>query len=321
MEAKRRTDIRIKWNRFFRKNGKKIIIGLIIWTIIIVINYILKYIDKDQLDIPSTTYTPHVTVLDNTESVPEKLEEPIENLVQTYFNYCNNGEYENAYNLLTDNCKSDVFAGNVDNFKQYVESIFQNKKRIYNIQSYSIVDKTYVYTIRILEDILATGTTDGYSYYEEKIVMLEENGALKLSVYNYAGAQNIDTIAEDDFMKVEIIKKTMYYETEVYTVKFTNKTDHIIVIADRTETPEIAIDLGEQTRNIINLTYGNIVIWPNEVKTKELEFTKFYDDGVQTKSVILNAVRVLNSYTGKNSTLQSELDNAVKLYSITIPIK
>lgn len=320
MEPSKKVDFRIKFNRFFRKNKKKIIIGLIIWSIIIIINYIIIFMDKKP-ETPSTTYQPHVSVLNNTQTVPEKLQEPIEDLVSKYFNYCNNGEYENAYNLLTDNCKRDVFLNKTENFKEYVDSIFEGKSKTYNIQNYSIVDKNYVYTIRILEDILATGTTDGYGYYEEKIVLVQDGKDMKLSVSNYAGAQDFDVVAEDDYVKIEVVKKTMYYENEVYTVKFTNKTDAIIVIADKTESPEVAINLGEQTREISNLTFGNIVIWPGESKTRTLEFNKFYDDGVTTQSLIFNAVRVLKSYSGKESTRQSELDNAIKLYSVTIPLK
>lgn len=320
MEPSKKVDFRIKFNRFFRKNKKKIIIGLIIWSIIIIINYIIIFMDKKP-ETPSTTYQPHVSVLNNTQTVPEKLQEPIEDLVSKYFNYCNNGEYENAYNLLTDNCKRDVFLNKTENFKEYVDSIFEGKSKTYNIQNYSIVDKNYVYTIRILEDILATGTTDGYGYYEEKIVLVQDEKDMKLSVSNYAGAQDFDVVAEDDYVKIEVVKKTMYYENEVYTVKFTNKTDAIIVIADKTESSEVAINLGEQTREISNLTFGNIVIWPGESKTRTLEFNKFYDDGVTTQSLIFNAVRVLKSYSGKESTRQSELDNAIKLYSVTIPLK
>ena len=79
--------------------------------------------------------------------------------------------------MLSNEFKS-KYCNTLDGFKSYVDELFDEKK-IYNIQNYSNVDNVYVYRIRLLEDILATGTTDGYEYKEEKIAIQKENGVLK----------------------------------------------------------------------------------------------------------------------------------------------
>ena len=158
-------DFRLKVRKFFREHKRVIIIIVIIWGLIIAINYFLK--GKQEPVKPITTYDPHSPVMDETDKVPDEYKEPINNLIDNYVNYCNNKEYENAYNLLSNEFKS-KYCNTLDGFKSYVDELFDEKK-IYNIQNYSNVDNVYVYRIRLLEDILATGTTDGYEYKEEMV--------------------------------------------------------------------------------------------------------------------------------------------------------
>lgn len=116
------TDFRIKVMNFCKRNKKKIFIIIIIWLIIFIINQILKNRPK-QLPAPSTTYTPHVSVLDDEKEVPEKYQKPIENTIDTYFNYCNNGEYEKAYNMITKECREKNYP-TLEQFTGYINEVF-----------------------------------------------------------------------------------------------------------------------------------------------------------------------------------------------------
>ena len=88
------TDLRIKVRDFFKRNKSKILIILIIWLIVIIINFILKYYKAPQ--IPVTSYSPHTAIMDDS-TVPKKYQDEIENLINKYIQYCNNKEYEEAY--------------------------------------------------------------------------------------------------------------------------------------------------------------------------------------------------------------------------------
>ena len=313
-------DFRLKINKLAKKRKKEIIIVfLIIWLIIFIWNMIEKS-KLNQLPAPSTTYTPHVSVLDSEQEVPEKYQKPIEDLVEKYFNYCNNGEYEKAYNLITEDCRKSVYP-TLDQFKAYIDFVFEGKKKIYNIQSYSIVDNKYIYNLRILDDILANGTTDGYYYYEEKIILTEENGEMKLAIAEYISNKKTNIKAEDDNMIVEITNIKIDYETETYTVKITNKTDKYIVISDNTIDNEIVLDLGEQTRKPSNMQTASFYVMPNGTTTETLVFNKFYDNGLTSQKLVLGSIRVLNEYNRQEKTTQSDLDSAVQLYGLEVNLK
>ena len=306
----------LKIRDFWKKNKSKIIIVLLIWFVMIVINYILKNWKVEEL--PSTTYEPHTAIMDNSE-VPEKLQDPIEDLINEYIGYCNKKEYENAYYMLSEECRNALYP-NIEGFKTYIDSIFDSKKLHY-IQNYSNVDKTYIYSVCIFEDILATGLTGSeLSYYEEKFVIKNNGGNLDLAIREYIGEENVQNVYEDDYLKISIENVVQKYETQNYTVKITNRSEYPIVLADGTESKEILLGLKEENRNLKNLSYKGIVIYEGESKTFDLEFTKFYDEDEEAQSLIFNAVRVLRSYSGREELRQSEMDNAVKLYSFVMEL-
>lgn len=306
----------LKIKDFWRKHKAKIIIILLIWLAIIIINQILKNIEKEEL--PSTTYEPHTAVMDNSK-VPEKLQDPIEKLIEEYINYCNNKEYENAYNMLSDDCKKDVYP-DIEDFKIYIDSVFDEKKTYY-IQDYSNVDDTYIYNVYIFEDMLATGLTNSEpKYYEEKIVIKNNNGNLEFAIREYIGKEDVKNVYEDDYLKVSIENVVQTYENQVYTVKITNRCEYPIVLADGTEKQEILLGLKYENRKLKDMQRGGIVIYAGQSKTYEFKFTKFYDETEEVNSLIFNAVRVLKSYSGLEELRQSELDNAIKLYSFEIEL-
>ncbi|MBR2786733.1 MAG: hypothetical protein IKD76_04490 [Clostridia bacterium] len=312
--------LEVKIRRYLKKHKKKVVLYvLLIWLIIFMINMYIKN-RPEQIPPPTVTYEPHVPIMDTTQEVPEKYQEPIETIIDEYFRHCNNGEYEQAYNLITDECKENVYP-TLDQFTGYVEHVFEGKKKIYNIQSYSIVGNKYIYNIRILDDILATGTTGGYYYYEEKFVMIEENGTIKLSIGEFIEKKNLNLVAEDENMVIEISSVSADYDTIEYEVKIRNKTDKYIVISDNMQSNEIILDLGDQTRRPNNMEYAYFFINPNSEKTQKLQFNKYYDDGTTPKKLTFRMIRVLNDYDWGVGTTQENLDSAVRLYGLELNLE
>lgn len=310
--------IRIKIRDFYQKYKKIIFIIIIIWAVIIAINTFLK---NRKIEIkPITTYEPHTSVMDTTSSVPTQLQQPISNAIDKFINYCNNKEYENAYNLLTKSCKEYKFQ-TLEKFKEYVDDTFPNKK-VYNIQNYSNVGSTYIYNVRIMDDMLATGLNEGeYYFYEEKFAVIEENNEIKLSINDYIEEKEKDIIVEDEYMKLVISNKISEYDIEKYKVKITNRTDKYIVLMDGTESSEILLAIGNKRRRCIDQYNANIVLLPGETKETTLRFEKFYDDGVDSTALIFNAVRILKEYSGDKNKSEEEKENAVKLYSMTVSLQ
>ena len=301
-------DLRLKVRNFFKKYKKLLIIIIIVWAIIIAINYFLKQLNENQK--PTTTYEPNKAVMDDSE-VPKALQEPINNLIGEFVGYCNDKNYETAYSMIDADCK-EISYPTIDSFKAYVDNIYTTKK-IYNIQNFSNVDNNYIYNVRILDDIIATGTNgNGYLYYEEKFVLKDTDQGLKLSIGGFIEKKDLNISTEDEYLKIEIPYKIVEYDTETYVVKVTNRTQNPIVLLDDSISNEIELSLGNQRRNMQNSSENLIM-----VNTVKLYFTKFVDDGNIPEKLMFNAVRVLQSYAGNE---QNTVDNAIDKYSLNIDL-
>lgn len=307
-------DTRLKIRRFIKKNRKKVIFVIITVAIIIAINYILKNMPEEE--IPKTTYEPNVAVMDESE-VPKKWHSEIENRIKTFVDYCNNKEYQKAYDMISDDCKDAIYPV-IGDFKEYVDKRFQ-VKRIYSIQNFSNISKQYIYDVNFMSDFMATGSTGtNYGYVQEKFVFTEDDNSLKFAIGGFVRTNILDAFVEDENLKIVTKKKNVYYDHETYTVDITNKTDYPIVLGDGTGEDEIAISVNEQLREETNINAVNVVLQPNESRTFTFVFEKYCDDGYAPQAMYFTDVRVLKSYSGTEETRQQELDNAVRRYSLIL---
>ena len=268
-------NIRLKIRDFIKKYKNIIIAVLVVWAIVIIINYVIGNAPKIDTG-PITTYKPHTAVMDSSE-VPQKLQNPIEEKIAEFIKACNNKDYEKAYSLLSQACKKNVYP-EIDNFKEYVDVVFYTKK-IHNIQNFSNKDGNYIYYVTILDDIMATGSTDmeDIDTYEEMFTMKEEDGEVKISIRGYIGNDKIDQMYEDEYLKITIDDVKINYDTMTYYAKVRNKTDDIIVLADFSESYEISLYADGFYRKLNGLFLEKIIVKPEETKNLELTFARYYD--------------------------------------------
>ena len=310
---------RLKIRNFFKKYKRVIFIVLIVWLVIIAINFFLGR--RSETPMLNTTYNPHEVVLTSDTEVPEKLQTPIEDTIDDYINKCNNKDYSGAFELLTTDCKIHVFGDSLDNFTTYASSVFPNKKR-YSIQNYSNFGQAYIYNVKLIDDIIATGLTNqSYAYYEEKFAVKEEDGKIKLNVNDYMGFNDLKKVAEDDYLKIRVENKEEFYSFEIYSVKITNKTDKKIVLYDGIVGNELSLISGQDERNPINVK-DTITLEPGETRTFEITFNKYYDESTKASEIAFNTIRIMTEQsTGTEETEEEELSKAERTYSITIPIQ
>lgn len=297
-----KADTRLKIHKLFKKYGKIVAIAVIIWISIVFIN---KFLEKNSIKTePTTTYTPHTAVLDGSGSVPKKIQNSIEEFVEEYVEYCNTREYEKAYNMISDDCKD--FFGSFAQYKSYVSNKFGSKK-IYSIQNYSNYDDKYIYTVKLYDDILASGLTNStYMYQEEKIIASNENGKVVFSVGNFVEKKDITSVQENKYLKIDIKNRISKYNFEIYEIKLTNRSENTIVVENGFVENEVLLNLGEEYRTQVDAT--EIILEPNETRVVNLTFEKFYDNGLDSKSIIFNSIRVVENYIEDNPNEENSID-------------
>ncbi len=310
------TKQRLKIRNFIKDHKKIIIIVIVIWLIIIIINFLLG-LRKEPI-VLNTSYTPHESVLDS-DVVPEKDSVKISDMIDKYIGYCNNGEYEKAFNMISTNCKEKAFNNDVEKYKEYVTKIFTQFKR-YSIQDYKNYDNTYIYTVRIFNDFIKTGLTgEKFATFEEKFAMVKEGNEIKLNVGDFIDKVELKRVVEDDYSKIRIMSKAVFYDYEEYEVKITNKTDYIMVLSSVYEGEEVLLDLGNIRREMTNDSL-EIALAPGETRTYKISFSKYVDEKENPQAFVFNKIRILKAYSGVEENAEKEKKNAVKLYSLTIPL-
>ena len=312
------TEIRRKFNDFIRRNKWKVILVLIGWSILVAISTVLSNL---KVTMPTTTYKPYEPIIENGQTMPSKWQTVIKETIDQYIEYCNNKEYEKAYEMISENARKQIYP-KLEDFKAYVDYVF-GQKRVYAIQNYSNRDNTYIFRIRIFEDIMATGLTysTSFKYFEEKLTFVEKDGKLLMGVKGYIDDQEKDELYEDKYIQVAITNKNLTYDEEKYTVEIKNKTDYELVIKDDIEGEEIQL---VTENNVISEDVEGLFIPihipPHSSRMCYFKFIKFYDEGVKSTGLKLNNIRVLRSYSGDKNLEEQELQNAVQLYSVTIPL-
>ena len=227
--------------------------------------------------------------------MPEELKDPINELIGKFVEKCNQKDYEAAYNMLSEDCKNNVYP-DIENFKIYVDYVFDSKK-IYNIQNFSNIDNTYVYSVTILDDILANGLNneEDMEYYIEKYVIKDNDGKLELSIREYIGRDDLTYIYEDDNMKIKVESVDRQYESVTYNLNITNKSDKTIVFADYTEDYEIALDTSEGIKRRADELLTPVIVEEGESKNFSIKFTIFFDAGTQINGLIFDYIRLYES--------------------------
>lgn len=319
------TELRLRFRYWVRKYRKVIFVVFVIWGLVFLINLYMR--NRKIEPVPTTTKEPHTAVIDQTSSTPKSIQTPIEDMLKEYIGYCNEGNYQKAFNMLSEDCRSYEFDNDVEKFMSHVLVKMPTPKK-YSIQNYSNTTygnkKIYIYEVKYTDDLLATGLTNTtYAYTSEKFTFYEDdNDQLQMNAGDYIYHSDIKSISENEYLKIDVVDKVVNYSIEQYEIKFTNRSNYTIVIADGVETDEVVLSLPAETRK--RSETGDIVLAPQEAITLNFTFPKFVDDGDVSQAIVFSSIRVMEKYSGTEdideATIQSEIDNAISKFSMEVKV-
>lgn len=150
--------LRLKIRDFFRKYWIYAIMIICGTTCMLAVNKAINSGDIKGINESKNIDSNIIPIIDNRNEPLSEInyEENIKanNLISKYMEYCNNKEYESAYNLLDEDFKN-LYFEDIDNFKKYINVVFKTK-RIYNTEYYSNTDNIYIYNVKMMDDILAS---------------------------------------------------------------------------------------------------------------------------------------------------------------------
>ena len=289
--------------RYWNQNRWKIIITVLIMAFIIiiiqVINSMLKNIQEPIIQaeekVPDLS-NPTEFVLDGKE-IPQKKAEENANTIKQFVDYCNDGAYQEAYNLLSQECKEEVFQ-NLDVFiETYIKEIFDTDKS-YTLELWFSTTREFTYRITYINDnILSSGTVNIENNKEDYITVVEEeNGEFKLNISNFIYREEINKSQSASNIEITINSSCKFRSYETYSITVKNSSDKTILLSPEKNGNDIClIDTNDaEYDSIINeIPSINLEVIPGAQKTLIIRFYKMYNiyrevDRITFKKIVLD---------------------------------
>lgn len=246
----------------------------IIWTAILTIVGIIALIQtlnnnhKNNPKVVSSTSDSTTNYNTNSYSIitrydieEETAEESVK-LIEQFFEYCNNGKIEQAYNLLSIDCKETLYPTMEDFKSKYYNKIFTERKN-YNSNLWITDLEKHTYRLEIMADLLATGKKDNMPI-EDYYTIVEEEGQNKLNISRYVGKENINITKAQDNITVNIVSKKIYIDYEIYEIEVYNNSLNKLIFNTKENTDSIYIQDENELKYIAFL---------NEIPNSELEIS------------------------------------------------
>ena len=283
--------------RYYNQNRKKI------WGIIIVIAFVFVLLqlanelvkNKKQKEIrqaqilaeqQNTTEENSSKIVSsdvtNYDSSRRTKQSTATDTISEFLSYCNNKELDKAYEMISDECKEQMF-NDIETFERiYYESAFENRIKEFSIEKW--INNTYM--VKINENALANGKSSRDNQKTDYITPVkDDNNNYKLNINNYIGYKPLNKKKEQDGIIFEVLGRHIYFNYEEYVIKVTNNT-----------TSEIQLDQLDTTRSLY-IKDSNGAVYPaykHELSPELLTFSgghtrqlniKFYSTYSSTKNI------------------------------------
>lgn len=274
--------------RYWNQNRVRIIITILIIAFIIIliqtINYILGQAqDNETGNRENTTIEdtsrPSESVISG-EEIPEETTDTNVNIIQEFVDNCNTGNYENAYGLLTQDCKEEVFTTLDDFVNSYVNAVF-NTKKTYQLELWYHSTNTYTYRILYMEDnILQTGSVNNTNNIEDYITIEQTNGETGININGFIEKLEVNNTQTINGIQITINTRARYRSTEKYNITIMNTTDKIITLSDGSNGNDICLVDNNDTEYdciLSEIPVEYLQLAPGERRTLEIRFYKMYN--------------------------------------------
>lgn len=287
------------------KIWKTILIVVSLFALLYFINFLMRNQSQEILTsqeqnniqntvVDNTSLTTNQSVVGGGTMDENKLEEDI-NIIEQFINLCNKKDFEQAYELLSNDCKNNVFNNNFNDFKRtYCDKIFSTKKT-YTSENWS----GDIYKIRLVEDILATGQSSTMgNAIQEWYTVVEENNVKKLNINNYIGGKNYNSTSSTlNGITIKVLNSNTYKDYENYTIEVTNNTNNTIYLDDGENTSTIYIQDSKGVKH--------------EAASSEIIFSTFVIPKGQTQRY---TIKFTNSYVSNREITQMVFDKIILNY-------
>lgn len=280
-----------------------IVIVIVLFLMIIqLLNNLVVQENKKEKDNTITNEKLYENKMTIEEPITQKqVQEDSRLIIDQFIKYCNSNNIDQAYNLLTTQCKQNVFP-TIEVFENNYVRINFKTQRFYEKELY----KGSTYKITFYENMISTGNINE-EFNQDYYTIEKENGETKLNISNYIRRQEINKRTKNNFFEVEVIQKDTYMEYEIYELKITNLSQNTIKLDTKQKTKTMYL-LDENDAIYYATSHevldNNLLIKPLSTNTIFIKYTKEYKNKSSKKLVFEDII--LNYDAQKNESEQEK---------------
>ena len=294
-----------------------VLILLLIWIVVSFLIQGRNFENTNETESKSS-YQPQETVIDGDDIDEEEYKEE-ESIINTFVEYCNNGQVAEAYNMLSSDCKESLYPAQADFEQNYYNEIFSSKK-ICNLQSWINGENYTTYRVRFIDDIMSTGSYEDSHKYEDYITIIQNNdGSKYLGISNYIIKQDIaDVSKETDELYIQVKSVETYIDYMDYTFSVKNKSNKVILLdtlEDISDTMYIMTNSDKRiTCNPNGLNRLKLRIEPNTTETIKIRYNQVAGNDDTNKEITFS--NIIKDY----ETYLQDRENYSDILTLTIEL-
>ena len=275
-----------KFIRYYNQNRREvfIVIIIILFAIFLLhfINFVIAYKKDKKAKETMSSSLQNSTIKRNDNINTYQVIKGSKNVITAendidyivrFIEYCNDGKVDEAYKMISDDCKVVLFPS-VEYFKNYYFINIFNTNKSYSIQDWS----GPIYKVDFKDNILYTGKIDANTI-QDFITVLQDKDGYKLNINNFISKTTLDKTNSINNINIEVISKNTFMSYEVYKIKIKNNNNFTVYLDElnKTNTMYLTDKNGikysayshELTKELLKINpYSNIEI--------EIKFTNRY---------------------------------------------
>lgn len=293
-----------KIKSWYNQNRKTV--WIVILTIIAVITLIQTfnnyYKNKTKEESSSTNFGTTTSnknyAIVTQEKINESTSKENNTIIKNFFDLCNEKSIEEAYNMLSTECKEELYPTINDFNEKYCKRIFTEQK-IYEATLWISNSSRNTYRLEITGDLLATGQKD-YIPIEDYYTIVNENGEYKLNINRLIGKDEINVTKSQSNINVTIVSKKIYMDYETYEIKVQNNTGSKLIFNTKENTDSVYLydENGLKYIAFLNeLVNNELEILNGTEKTFNIKFNRGYKVSTKIEKIIFEDIKINDNET------------------------
>lgn len=225
-------------------------------------------------------------------TVNQSYQDDFGNLLDNFLTYCINEKYEEAYNLLSTDCKETLYKS-----ESLFETLYCNNKftklKTYSFQSWSSAKGRYIYLVKIFDNMLATGKDNTQNYIQDYLTIVKENGEYKINIGGFIEKQAINQSTSKDGITIKITNAYIYMDYQIYDIELSNSTGETICLENMEDSNDVYL-LDENETKFTSIINENIIddfiLESGYKKTIQIKFNASYRANLKMVEMVFSKI-------------------------------